>query len=897
MASQNNQFCPSCGGKLEPGDKFCAGCGISCQDDPTKEGPVQPEAQTKSNKIKPVFILIAALIIIPLVFLAARTAVTTGTKKAIEDKLALAEKYLLDQEYEQAILAYDEVIEIDPRVEKAYTGLAKAHVGLWNMDSAEEVLKQGIEIVPNTIPLRSELAGIYLRQGKQEEAREVFLEILEDDEKEQSAYRGLARVYESLRDIDKMVEILEKVIFENPGYSQNYSLLAEAYVKQGRIEEALEMVKTALDMDMEDYYAYAVLEMIYGGNWEELLIEAEGILNREKQSAVGMRLKFYGLFKSQCYEDVTALHDELHDAVSSDIEIVLTALSFLRRDDDNRAEELVGLIDIEHVESLIVLNYLAHYFLETGDQANAQRMAVKAIYLDSYTDYFYLLMFELTEDERYLELLMVLGKEEWVRGNTTGNISNYGLAALQGNWVYFSNEGDGGKLYRMNLDGSDLTRLNEDNSKYINVVGSWVYYANVDDDYKVYKIKTDGSGLTRLNDDYSRSINVVGEWVYYIEYGDYDGYEATRIYKMKTDGTERNRLNDRSACSMMVMEDWVYYTTYEHMLSYCGALYKVRIDGSGDTAVNSDWGKTVIADGWAYYCHFQDEFRVYKVNLDGSGRTRLNDDWSRSINVAGDWVYFIIGDPYYGPIYRMKTDGSSRTQLNNDASDSINIIGDWLYYSNNLDNSLYRMKLDGSQRQKIFAPLGNGQEQEQEPVTREPENNQASEETNVPLPFNRDDFTAAAIRLNMTVNEVKEILGEPITTTRYDEDGYYDFIDDMVYNFGEVSVAPDLENAIKVIAISVNTPGVPGPRGIQVGDTMESVIRKFPDNNNPIINNGYETYKVLYGSLDHGENGGGVYYDQKTGKPALVLYKQDFVVLWLRIENELVSDIRIAFAD
>ncbi|UNC91091.1 hypothetical protein [Candidatus Contubernalis alkaliaceticus] len=97
--AQNNQFCSSCGSKPEPGDKFCAGCGISVQNDPTKEGPVQPAAQTKSNKIKPVFILIAALIIIPLVILASRNSVTTGTKKAIEDKLTLAEKYLLDQEY------------------------------------------------------------------------------------------------------------------------------------------------------------------------------------------------------------------------------------------------------------------------------------------------------------------------------------------------------------------------------------------------------------------------------------------------------------------------------------------------------------------------------------------------------------------------------------------------------------------------------------------------------------------------------------------------------------------------------------------------------------------------------------------------------------------------------
>ncbi|UNC91115.1 zinc ribbon domain-containing protein [Candidatus Contubernalis alkaliaceticus] len=203
MVSQNNQFCSSCDSKLEPGDKFCAGCGISCQDDPTKEGPVHTAAQTKSNKTKPVFILIAALIIIPLVFLAARTAVTTGTQKAIEDKLALAEKYLFDEEYDQAILAYREVIDIVPKEERAYTGLAKVYTVQDDYESAEEVLIEGIQIVEQTIPLRRNLADIYVIQGKYEEAKAHYLVILEEDENEQLAYQGLALVDKYLNELEE----------------------------------------------------------------------------------------------------------------------------------------------------------------------------------------------------------------------------------------------------------------------------------------------------------------------------------------------------------------------------------------------------------------------------------------------------------------------------------------------------------------------------------------------------------------------------------------------------------------------------------------------------------------------------------------------------------------------
>jgi hypothetical protein len=76
-------------------------------------------------------------------------------------------------------------------------------------------------------------------------------------------------------------------------------------------------------------------------------------------------------------------------------------------------------------------------------------------------------------------------------GNTPGNIINGGYAAIQGDWIYYNNASDDGKLYKIKTDGSGRQKLNDDVSSYINVIGDWIYYT--DDIGNICKIKTDGS--------------------------------------------------------------------------------------------------------------------------------------------------------------------------------------------------------------------------------------------------------------------------------------------------------------------------------------------------------------------------------------------------------------------
>lgn len=64
----------------------------------------------------------------------------------IAEQLSLGEKYLLEMKYEKAILAFSDVIKVDPKNVRAYLGLAEAYVGKGDIDKAIKTLEKGLEL-------------------------------------------------------------------------------------------------------------------------------------------------------------------------------------------------------------------------------------------------------------------------------------------------------------------------------------------------------------------------------------------------------------------------------------------------------------------------------------------------------------------------------------------------------------------------------------------------------------------------------------------------------------------------------------------------------------------------------------------------------------------------------
>ena len=88
-------------------------------------------------------IIIAAILLIGGGVTAVMLVTSSTGASAVETALKLAEKYLLEQDYEQAIIEFNKVLEIEPMNVDAYIGLADAYIGLGDSDKAIEVLSEG----------------------------------------------------------------------------------------------------------------------------------------------------------------------------------------------------------------------------------------------------------------------------------------------------------------------------------------------------------------------------------------------------------------------------------------------------------------------------------------------------------------------------------------------------------------------------------------------------------------------------------------------------------------------------------------------------------------------------------------------------------------------------------
>ncbi|MCL2488020.1 MAG: DUF5050 domain-containing protein [Oscillospiraceae bacterium] len=284
-------------------------------------------------------------------------------------------------------------------------------------------------------------------------------------------------------------------------------------------------------------------------------------------------------------------------------------------------------------------------------------------------------------------------------GNTPGNLMHGGLAAIQGDWIYYSNGRDEGRLYRMKADGSDKQKINNDHSLYINVVGDWIYYCNRSDGYggSLYRIKIDGSSRQQVSYGGCSYINVVDDWIYYA----YDN-----LYRRKIDGSNEQKLSDDNPFCwyINVVDDWIYYCNRndEEM-----GTYRIKIDGSDKQKLNNDWLEYInVVGDWIYYNN-PDDGIIYRMTTNGDDKQIVgNATLSSNINVVGDWIYYTEGFWYTGGScpYRIKTDGSNRQKLSDDWVASINVVGDWIYClaEVNWDEcNLYRMKLDGSENQLV----------------------------------------------------------------------------------------------------------------------------------------------------------------------------------------------------
>ena len=268
---------------------------------------------------------------------------------------------------------------------------------------------------------------------------------------------------------------------------------------------------------------------------------------------------------------------------------------------------------------------------------------------------------------------------------------------VAGEWIYYVNNSDGTRLYRVKTDGTGRQRLNQDWSVNIIVAGDWVYYVNNSEQMKLYRVKTDGSERQKLNDEYTLQILVAGDWVYYTSETD-----NLAMYRVTTDGGSRQKLHEGCSYCLNVVGDWIYFNWINFQNVDETGLYRMKADGSDSQKIGAGLASYGIVEGdWVYYNNKSDGFKLYRMKTDGSQAQKLGGDEAQNIAVAGDWIYY-VNKSDGRKIYRIMLDGSGRQKLGDDQSMNMQVAGDWVYYRKDSESgSLYRIRTEGGEPQLI----------------------------------------------------------------------------------------------------------------------------------------------------------------------------------------------------
>ena len=272
-------------------------------------------------------------------------------------------------------------------------------------------------------------------------------------------------------------------------------------------------------------------------------------------------------------------------------------------------------------------------------------------------------------------------KDTSKRGNTIGNLQNGGIAAYDGEWIYYSTDSG---LYKVKNNGGDSVKLHNERVNYINVYDGWVYFTN-NAKRESYRIKTDGKAFQRMTQSTYR-VEVVNGYVYGIDSDDGD------IFRMDlTSDNLKNLIPKGSMYNINVTGERIYWGNNIDV-------YEANIDGSDIRCYeNAGSQGLIIYNGKKYTSG-----NLTRSNLDGSQKEELVESGAMGINIHNDWIYYYNANDNDN-IYRIRIDGTDNQKLNSQSSISICIVGDWVYYVTPYAGTavIWKMHLDGSDNQKV----------------------------------------------------------------------------------------------------------------------------------------------------------------------------------------------------
>ena len=134
----------------------------------------------------------------------------------IEEQLKLGQKYLEEQNYEEAVVAFQKVIELDANEGRAYLGLAEAYKECKDIEQAISILKKAEQLAPEN-DYEDELTELYEIQFSNiskdlDSINEFWDDFSQTKYDSEEIYLEIADFFESQNMMDEAVRVMEEAV-------------------------------------------------------------------------------------------------------------------------------------------------------------------------------------------------------------------------------------------------------------------------------------------------------------------------------------------------------------------------------------------------------------------------------------------------------------------------------------------------------------------------------------------------------------------------------------------------------------------------------------------------------------------------------------------------------------
>ena len=295
-------------------------------------------------------------------------------------------------------------------------------------------------------------------------------------------------------------------------------------------------------------------------------------------------------------------------------------------------------------------------------------------------------------------------------GNTAGNLNNGGLFAESDGKVYFANAYDGGCMYSMNTDETDLEKLTTSRVASINTGGDFLYYYMNSDGggtglgyvvktFGVYRSKTDGSSTKCLDRNAAVTMQLIGDYIYYQRYNNTD---FTKFYKIKTDKSDNVMVSDEIINPAACYNGIIYFngSSSDH---YLYAL-DTRTDNITTVYQGNLW-YPAYHNGYIYYLDLPSDYSLCRYNLASGTVEVLTSDWVDTFNVGDNYIYYQRNSATEPALMRMGLDGSNPEIVAEGNYENLHLTSNYAYFNAfGMETPVYHTPVNGPVSVTEFAP-------------------------------------------------------------------------------------------------------------------------------------------------------------------------------------------------